>query len=68
MGNTGWDVKDIPEASIPAIPNQGWDMQAPGAGRIAPTDPTKRRDKREMKPGDWMCPNCNDLQFARNIK
>merc|ERR1712032_117804 len=20
------------------------------------------------KPGDWYCPNCNDLQFARNPK
>lgn len=21
-----------------------------------------------MKPGDWYCPGCNDLQFARNVK
>lgn len=22
----------------------------------------------EMKPGDWFCPGCNDLQFAKNKK
>lgn len=22
----------------------------------------------EMKPGDWFCPACNDLQFAKNTK
>mmetsp|Transcript_9403 Transcript_9403/g.15180 ORF Transcript_9403/g.15180 Transcript_9403/m.15180 type:complete len:384 (+) Transcript_9403:53-1204(+) len=23
---------------------------------------------KQMKPGDWHCPNCGDLQFARNIE
>merc|ERR1712216_177769 len=22
--------------------------------------------KADMRPGDWHCPGCNDLQFARN--
>jgi len=23
--------------------------------------------QRRLKPGDWFCPGCNDLQFARNM-
>merc|ERR1740130_2586574 len=23
-------------------------------------------NQQNMKPGDWFCPNCNDLQFAKN--
>merc|ERR1719195_1707445 len=24
-------------------------------------------NKQQMKPGDWNCPSCGDLQFARNL-
>merc|ERR1740122_14136 len=26
------------------------------------------RSNSQMKPGDWLCPGCSDLQFARNMQ
>jgi len=28
----------------------------------------QKKSKKEMEPGDWLCPNCGDHQFKRNVK
>eukprot|EP00929_Paragymnodinium_shiwhaense_P018746 TRINITY_DN12_c0_g1_i1.p1 TRINITY_DN12_c0_g1~~TRINITY_DN12_c0_g1_i1.p1 ORF type:complete len:369 (+),score=96.46 TRINITY_DN12_c0_g1_i1:95-1201(+) len=37
-----------------------------GASGGASRGPAGRRDAGEMRPGDWVCEKCGDLQFAKN--
>jgi predicted RNA-binding Zn-ribbon protein involved in translation (DUF1610 family) len=39
---------------------RGWEVEAPQKGG--------GKGKKNPKPGDWYCPGCGDLQFARNAE
>ncbi|KAG5083196.1 hypothetical protein JHK84_053234 [Glycine max] len=47
-------------------PNAFDSVQSQMAGRFGLTKPPGQ--KIEMKRGDWLCPRCNFMNFARNIK
>ncbi|KAG4915728.1 hypothetical protein JHK87_053285 [Glycine soja] len=47
-------------------PNAFDSVQSQMAGRFGQTKPPGQ--KIEMKRGDWLCPRCNFMNFARNIK
>ncbi|KAK7336327.1 hypothetical protein VNO77_16864 [Canavalia gladiata] len=47
-------------------PNSFDSVQSQMAGRFGQTKPPGQ--KIEMKRGDWICPRCNFMNFARNIK
>nr|KYP63986.1 hypothetical protein KK1_018573 [Cajanus cajan] len=47
-------------------PNSFASVQNQMAGRFGETKPPGQ--KIEMKRGDWVCPRCNFMNFARNVK
>lgn len=51
--------------SVPG-PNSSDSVQNQMLGRFGQTMPTGQ--KIEMKRGDWICPRCNFMNFARNVK
>ncbi|KAJ6846723.1 zinc finger protein VAR3, chloroplastic [Iris pallida] len=59
-------IDPIPDLPPPSV--QQSSKKVPSQNSQKATVKSKKSQDVEMKRGDWLCPNCNFLNFARNVR